>query len=156
MKTVEFLNGWKKNFYTIFLESSIFKNKKEEIDKVSKILTLFSPFEAILRFTIHEDDKIFEEINNDCEVKIIKNGKKLLSQKQYKTIEINTNDKSIDSLIDLLINHNLTCDFELKNNDTIVVSGVLYGDEGESHSIHFDSIHYNKSEIKNKVCLIFN
>lgn len=157
MKTVEFLKGWEKNFVTIFLEHNLFKNKKDEIDKFAKMLTLFSPFNGKFQFNIEENDKFFEELlsTNNYNIEIIRTGKKLFRKKKYKLVEINTNELLSFNLIKLAIQHKITLEFELKLDDQIKVTGILYGDAGESHSIHFDSQFFNTEEIKIKINNIF-
>ncbi len=157
MKTVEFLKGWKKNFITIFLDHNIFENEKDEFDKVTEILTLFSPFDVKLQFNTEENDVFFEKIlsTKDYNIKIIHTGKKLFSKKQYKLIEIYTEELLFFNLIKLAIEHKITLEFELVFNDQIKVIGILYGDAGESHTIHFDTKFFNIEEIKIKINNIF-
>lgn len=157
MKTVEFLKGWKENFVTIFLEHNLFKNEKDEIDKLTKTLTLFSPFNVNFQFNTEEDDKFFKELlsTQNYNIKVIRTGKKLFSKKQFKLIEIYTDELLSFNLIKLAIQHKVTLEFELKFNDQIKVIGILYGDAGESHSIHFNSQFFDTEEIKNKINNIF-
>ncbi len=157
MKTVEFLKGWKKNFITIFLEHNLFKNEKDEIDKLTRTLSLFSPFDVKFQFNTEENDEFFEEIlsTNNYNIKVIHTGKKLFSKKQYKLIEIHTDELSSFNLIKLAVQHKVTLEFELKFNDQIKVIGILFGDAGESHSLHFNSQVFDVEEIKNKTNNIF-
>lgn len=157
MKTVEFLKGWRKNFVTIFLEQNLFKNEKDEIDKIINIFTFFTPYIAKFQFNTEENDKFFEELSltNNYDIKVIRIGKKLLSKKQYKLIEVCTNELLSYNLLKLAIQHKVTLEFELKFNDQINVAGVLYGDAGESHSIHFNTKYYDVDKIKNKINNLF-
>lgn len=158
MKTVEFLKGWEKNFTTIFLEHRIFKNEKDEIDKVTKILSLFSQFNITLKFIIEENDKFYKEFLSDKNYayKIIHTGKRFFSRKKYYTIEINTDIKSANPLIALAIKYQNTVDFEITSNEQIIVSGVLFGDAGGSHTIHFNTKFFNENETEIKINSIFN
>ncbi len=157
MNTVEFLKGWKKNFVTIFLNHNLFKNEKDEFEKVTEVLTLFSPFKIKLQFNTEGNDVFFEKVlsTNDYNIKVIHTGKKLFSRKQYKLIEIYTDESLFFNLIKLAIEHKITLEFELIFNDEIKVIGVLYGDAGESHTMHFDTKFFKTEEVKTKINNIF-
>lgn len=157
MKTVEFLNGWEKNFVTIFLEHNLFKNEKDEINKLTKIFTFFIPFCAKFKFNTKENDEFFEKLlaTNNYDTKVIYIGKKLFSKNQYKLIEVCTNELLSYNLIKLAIQHKVTLDFELWFNDQLKVTGVLYGDAGESHSIHFNKKCFDVDKIKSEIISIF-
>lgn len=157
MKSIEFLKGWKENYVTIFLEHNIFKNENDEIDKITKVFALFSPFNARFQFNTEEKDKFLEELLliKKYDIKVIHTGKRLFSKKQYKQIEVYTNEFSSNNLIKLAIQHKVTLEFELEFNDQNKVIGVLYGDAGESHSIHFNTAFSNIEEINNQINNIF-
>ena len=158
MNAVEFLRGWKKDFDTLFLENRIFKNKNDEVDKVKKTLNIFSPFNAKVEFNTEENDGFIKELllNYNYSIKVKHIGRKMFTKKEYKLIEICTDSSHIFYLIELALKHRRTLDFEFSRNNQIIVTGVLYGDSGGSHTVHFNTKIFNLHEIKTQLNNIFS
>lgn len=157
MNTVEFMKGWKKNFVTIFLEHNIFKDEKDEIDKITNLISIFSPSKIKIKFNTEDNDQFSKEFlsNKNYDYKITHTGKKLFSKKEYNLIEMNAEILLANQIIGLAIKHKNTLDLEIISDNQLLVSAVLFGDAGESHSIHFNSQFFNVEEIKNKTNNIF-
>ena len=159
MKTVKFLNGWKKNFITIFLEHFLFKNEKDEIDKITKIISIFSESSSNIKmeFNIEKDDPFSKEFlsNKNYNYKITHTGKKLFSKKEYKLIEMNGDISLANQIIALTIKYKNTIELKINIGDQILLEGVLFGDAGGSHTVHFNTKFFNTEEVKIKVNNIF-
>ncbi len=158
MNNIEFLKGWKKNFVTISLEQYLFKDENDEINKITKLISIFSPSKIKLKFNIEDNDQFSKEFlsNKNYDYKIIHTGKRFFSRKKYSLIEMNSDLLLANNIISLAVKYKNTIDLELIFDNQSLVLGVLYGDAGETHSIHFNSEFFNIEEIKNKINNIFN
>ena len=103
---------------------------------------------------MNKNDQFFNKIINivNCKVEILYSGKKLFSKKPYYLIEVQVDEPSFYKIIQQAIFDEETLEFKGTCEDkVVVVEGVLFGDGGGAHSIHFNTCKYRVDEIKSKV-----
>lgn len=152
MKKIQFIKTT--SGICIYLNDFLFKDDNDRIEKLTKILNIFTFNNLLLKSDcfVDEGDTFLEEMQTllNCELKTEFTKTRLFSKRKYSKVQIAFNGEKIEKAIEFIVKNEISLGFECYNtNNVLSLQFVVNDNDGACITFNFKL--YNPEEIKAKV-----